>query len=138
MPQLKNRNLFISHSWTYTNAYDGLVKLLDGASNFQYSNYSVPKDDPIHNASNKSELYEAIKNKIIFCDVVIIMAGKYATFSKWINEEIKISKNVYSKPIVAVKPWASTQVSSVVSNSADKLVGWNTSSIVSAIRELDP
>jgi len=138
MPSLKSRNLFISHSWSYTNAYEKLVDFLDAAPNFQYSNYSVPKNDPVHNAPNVEALYDAIKNKMRFCDVVLIMAGKYATYSKWIQREIQIAKTDFSKPVVAIRPWANLQVSSVVSDAADKLVGWNTNSIVSAIRELDP
>jgi len=138
MPSLKSRNLFISHSWSYGDAYEKLVALLDAAPNFQYKNYSVPKDDPVHNAPNVEALYKAIKNQMVFCDVVLIMAGKYATYSKWIQREIQIAKRDYSKPIVAIRPWANEQVSSVVSEAADRLVGWNTSSIVSAIREVNP
>lgn len=138
MPSLKSRNLFISHSWSYGDAYEKLVALLDAAPNFQYKNYSVPKDDPVHNAPNVEALYKAIKNQMVFCDVVLIMAGKYATYSKWIQREIQIAKRDYSKPIVAIRPWANEQVSSVVSEAANRLVGWNTSSIVSAIREVDP
>ena len=138
MPQLKSRSLFISHSWSYGDAYEKLVALLDAAPNFQYKNYSVPKNDPVHNAPNADALYKAIKNQMVFCDVVLIMAGKYATYSKWIEREIQIAKKDFSKPIVGIRPWANEQVSSVVSNAADRLVSWNTSSIVSAIRELDP
>jgi len=138
MPTLKSRSLFISHSWSYGDAYEKLVALLDAASNFQYKNYSVPKNDPVHNAANVAALYEAIKNQMVFCDVVLIMAGRYATYSKWIQREIQIAKKDYSKPMVAIRPWANEQVSSVVSDAADRLVGWNTNSIVSAIRELDP
>ncbi len=138
MPILKSRSLFISHSWSYGDAYEILIRLLDAAPNFQYKNYSVPKDDPVHNAPNAAALYTAIKNQMVFCDVVLIMAGKYATYSSWIKREIQIAKKDYTKPIVAIRPWANEQVSSVVSEAADKLVGWNTSSIVSAIRELDP
>lgn len=139
MPQLKSRSLFISHSWSYGDAYDGLVKLLNAAHNFQYRNYSVPKNDPVHNAPNVDALYRAIQNQMVFCDVVLIMAGKYATYSKWIQREIQIAKGYTTpKPIVAIRPWASEQVSSVVSNAADRLVNWSTASIVSAIRELDP
>ena len=47
-------NLFISHSWTYTDAYEKLVNLLDGDPYFCYKNYSVPKYDPIHNAAELS------------------------------------------------------------------------------------
>ena len=138
MPTLKSRSLFISHSWSYGDTYEKLVSLLNAAPNFQYKNYSVPKDDPVHNAPNAEALYKAIKNQMVFCGVVLIMAGKYATYSKWIQREIQIAKKDYRKPIVAIRPWANEQVSSVVSDAADRLVGWNTSSIVSAIRELDP
>ena len=134
----KNRNLFISHSWTYGDAYDKLVNMLDGAPRFQYSNYSVPKNDPVHNAPSKQALYDAIKAKVRFCDVVVIMAGVYSTYSEWINKEIQIAKSDFSKPILAVKPWANKRVSTVVADSADKIAAWNTNSIVSAIRQLDP
>jgi len=100
MPILKSRSLFISHSWSYGDAYKKLVDLLDAAPNFQYKNYSVPKDDPVHNAPNAEALYKAIKNQMVFCDVVLIMAGKYATYSKWIEREIQIAKRDYRKPIV--------------------------------------
>lgn len=138
MPTLKSRSLFISHSWAYGAAYEKLVALLDAAPNFLYSNYSVPKDDPVHDPPDTEALYKAIKNQMVFCDVVLIMAGKYATYSKWIEREIQIAKKDFSKAIVAIRPWANEQVSSVVSGAADKLVSWSTSSIVSAIRELDP
>ncbi|MFQ5668139.1 MAG: TIR domain-containing protein [Candidatus Binatia bacterium] len=139
MPQLKSRNLFISHSWSYADEYDRLLDLLNAAPNFQYKNYSVPKNDPVHNAPNTAALERAIENQMRFCDVVLIMAGKYATFSEWIQREIHIAKGyTWVKPIVAIRPWASQQVSTVVSNAADRLVSWSTSSIVSAIRELDP
>ena len=138
MPSLKTRNLFISHSWTYTDTFDGLVKLLNAAPLFFYKNYSVPKDDPIHNAPNVAALHQAIKGKIAYCHVVVIMAGKYASYSKWIQREIQIAKTEYGKPVLAVRPWANAQISSVVRENADRLVGWNTNSIVSAIREVSP
>ena len=127
--------IFISHSWAYSDAYEKLCNLLGKASNFVYSNYSIPKDDPVHTKS-ADVLYEAIKQKMTFCNVIIIMAGKYATYSKWITKEIQIAKNDFAndKPIIGVRPWANTQVSSLVQNNADALVGWNTESIVNAIR----
>ena len=131
-------NLFISHSWSYGDAYERLIDLLNKKLYFSFADYSVPKDDPIHNAPTSTALYEAIKNHVRPCHVVIIMAGVYATYSPWINNEIKIAKNefLHPKPIIAVRPWGNTNVSTVVTRNADKLVGWNTDSIVSAIREL--
>ena len=134
----KNRSLFISHSWTYGDAYDRLCEMLNEAPNFQYSNYSVPKDDPVHNAPSKQALRDAIKQKMSPCQVVLIMAGKYASYSEWINKEIDIAKKDFNKPVLAITPWGAQQISSVVRDSADIVVKWNTSSIVDGIRQLAP
>ena len=138
MATLKTYDLFISHSWTYGDGYEKLCNFFRDASNFSWRNYSVPKDDPVHNASSDAQLYEAIQRKISPANIVIIMAGKYATYSKWIKKEITIAQTEFSnpKPILAVAPWGSQQVSSVVSEAADEIAGWNTNSIVGAIRRL--
>ena len=126
-------NLFISHSWTYSDAYDGLVKLLDSSPNFDYKNYSVPKNDPIHNARYDYQLKEAIKNQMQHASCVLILAGVYSTYSKWINIEIELAKDL-NKKIIAVEPHAAERISSVVKNAADVIASWRTDSIISAIR----
>lgn len=126
-------NLFISHSWTYSDAYEGLIALLDAKPYFIYRNYSVPKNDPIHNASNNYQLKEAIRKQMQPASCVLILAGVYATYSKWINIEIELAKSM-GKKIIAIQPWGAERTSSVVTNSADVIVGWNTDSIVKAIR----
>lgn len=134
---MKQYSLFISHSWAYSDAYHKLIKMLDKDPRFFYKNYSVPKDDPIHRAPNSTLLAAAIRQQMCFCDVVIILAGVYATYSKWINEEISIAQRFsVAKPILAIQPWGSERTSQVVKNNADRIVNWNTDSIVSAIREL--
>lgn len=126
-------NLFISHSWNYNNQYESLINLLNSAPYFSYKNYSVPKDNPIHNASNTYELKKAIRGQMQYATCVIILAGVYSTYSKWINIEIELAKEM-NKTIIAVEPWGSVKTSIVVKNAADKIVGWNTSSIVNAIK----
>ncbi|MFA5645730.1 MAG: TIR domain-containing protein [Candidatus Ratteibacteria bacterium] len=135
MPKLKNYRLFISHSWTYSDAYEKLVQFFNEHPNFKWINYSVPKDDPIHDAPNQTELYNAIKNQIAPVNCVLILAGVYSTYSKWIKKEIEISKEVFDKPIVAVQPWGSERTSEIVKENADIIVNWQSSSIVEAIRE---
>ncbi|AKB33089.1 hypothetical protein MSSIH_2399 [Methanosarcina siciliae HI350] len=112
-----------------------MVTLLNKRPYFDYKNYSVPKDNPIHTTGNDRELYEAIKNKVIFCNVVIILAGVYSSYSKWINKEIEIAE-YFGKPIIAVEPWGSERTSRIVKEHADRIVKWNTESIVGAIRDL--
>ena len=133
-------HLFISHSWAYSDTYDGLVKLLDAAPRFEYRNFSVPKDDPILKAPTDTALKAAIAQQMALSSVVIVLAGVYATYSKWINIEIELAQTGFvknKKPIIAVQPWAAERTSIAVKNAADRIVGWNTNSIVSAIRELN-
>lgn len=131
-------NLFISHSWTHNDGYEKLVNMLNDKSYFSYNNHSVPKDDPIHNAQYDYQLYEAIKNRVNGTHVVLIMAGVYSSYSKWIDKEIKIAQKGFStsKPIIAIEPWGSERTSKKVKDAADLIVRWNTNSIVSAIRKL--
>ena len=131
-------NLFISHSWSYGDQYDRFVELLRRRSYFQWRNYSVSKDDPIHNAPDERALMLAIANQISPCHVVVIMAGVYATYSNWINKEVRIAQSGFTprKPILAVEPFGSERTSAYVKKVADEIAGWNTESIVSAIRRL--
>jgi len=135
MPSLKKYKLFISHSWAYGDAYEKIVGFLNSANYFDWTDYSVPKNDPIHNAANDKQLYEAIKRQMPFVNCVIMMAGVYSTYSKWINKEIEIAKTIYSKPIIAVEPWGSEKTSKVVKDNADVIVKWQASSIIQAIRD---
>lgn len=126
-------NLFISHSWSYSNQYDGLIRLLNQNYTFEYKNYSVPKDDPIHNAYNQRLLKEAIQRQMQPASCVIILAGVYATYSKWINIEIELAKNM-NKKIIAVEYCGAEKTSRIVKDNADIIVGWNSNSIIRAIR----
>ena len=131
-------HVFLSHSWSYSDEYENLLNLLDNDEDFNYINYSVPKDDPIHTDGTDEELYDAIKNKISPCSVVLILAGVYASYSKWIDKEIKIAKEEFytPKPIIAIEPRGSERTSKTVKDNADKIVKWNSSSIISAIEDL--
>lgn len=135
MPALTNYRLFISHSWAYGDAYEKLVAFFHQHPNFKWTDYSVPKDDPIHNAPSETALYNAIKTQIAPVNCVVILAGVYSSYSKWINHEIAIAKKVFNKPIIAIEPWGSEKTSKVVKDNADAVVKWQSASIVSAIRE---
>lgn len=126
-------NIFISHSWTYSDAYEKLINMLDSRPYFTYRDYSVPWNDPIHHAYYDYQLKDAIRNQMKYASCVLILAGVYATYSKWINIEIELAKEM-GKKIIAIQPWGAERTSTVVKNSSDIIVGWNTESIVSAIR----
>ena len=130
-------NLFISHSWSYEDEYERLVKLLDNHLYFAYKNYSVPKDDPIHTNGNVHILYNAIREQMSHANVVLILAGVYSSYSDWIDKEITIAKTEFyaPKPIIAIEPWGAERTSQKVREAADATVGWDSGSIVDAIRK---
>lgn len=132
---MRTFNLFISHSWKYSDTYERLVELLKNRGYFNFKDYSVPRVDPIIGAQDDFALYSAIRSQMAPSSVVIILAGVYASYSKWIDAEIRIAQE-YGKPIIAIEPWGSEHTSVKVKQAAHKIVKWNTESIVSAIREL--
>lgn len=122
--------IFMSHSWKYDYQYRTLKQWLDESSIY-YQDYSVPFDDPIHTNSS-AQLRQAIDNKIRCSSVIVVLAGVYATYSKWINIEIELAQN-YGKTIIAVSPWGQERISQVVRNAAHDIVGWNRNSLINAI-----
>lgn len=134
----KTFHLFISHSWAYSDAYEKLLALLDKDNSFSYANFSVPKNDPIHTNGTDKELYAAIKEQISHASVVLILAGVYSSYSKWIDKEIKIAQTEFNipKPIIAVEPWGSEKTSKKVKDAANSIVKWNSKSIIDSIKAL--
>ena len=135
---MREYNIFISHSWTYTDAYEKLTNMLRNAPYFNYNDYSVPKEKSLsiyNKLYYEIELKNKIKNKMKYCNVVLIMAGVYSSYSDSINVEIEIA-NELGKPIIAIAPWGSERTSLIVKKNAKSIVKWNSSSIIDEIKRL--
>lgn len=134
-------HVFISHAWAYSEHYDTLAKWIfnepwsSGQASLDFRDYSVPKNDPIHNAQTDKALRDAIYDKISRSHVIVIPTGMYANQSKWIQKEIDGAK-LYAKPILAVNLWGAERKSSVVLENAASEVGWNKEPLVSNIWQL--
>lgn len=133
MPALKNYHILISHSWDYNEPYETVCGWLDDAKNFTWSNYSVPITNPL-DAHSKKELKEKLKNRISNCSCIIVLSGMYVAYSEWIDYEIDTAKEL-GKPIIGVKPWGQERIPSKVQSDSTVLVGWNSSSVVNAVRD---
>jgi hypothetical protein len=128
----KTYRLFISHSWTYSDYYNGVIKLIKQGG-ISFYDHSVPLHDPIHTNGTQKQLRAAIDAQMRGTSCIIILAGVYATHSKWINEEIEIA-NIYGKNIIAIEPWGAERTSAVVKSHAVAVVKWQAKSIADAIR----
>lgn len=134
-------HVFISHAWAHSQHYNTLADWIFnepwsvGQASLDFRDFSVPKDDPIHGATNTQALQNAIFEKIARSHVIVIPSGMYATHSKWIQREIAGAKN-YTKPILAVTPWGQERESGIVVDNADQSVGWNKQPLINAIWSL--
>lgn len=132
MPQLRNYHILISHSWDYSTHYETIKSWLNNTSYFSWTDYSVPLSKPL-DVRGKNELKEKLRNRISLCSCVIILSGMYVSYSEWIDYEIETAVEL-GKPIIGVKPWGQERIPMKVQNYADEIVGWNSSSIIDAVR----
>ena len=126
--------LFVSHAWRYNEEYVRFVNLLDSAANFSWSNYSVPRHDPLL-AGKTAALKRELDDQIRPAQVVVVLAGMYASYSDWIGYEIDKATE-WKKPILGVQPWGSARLPSRVTEAANRIAGWNTGSITQGIKDL--
>jgi hypothetical protein len=136
MPYLHNYRLFISHAWRYSDGYDRMVWFIKNAPNFIWTNYSVPESKAFEGLTN-AQLQEQLRAQIRPVQCVVILAGMYAAHSGWIQFEIDFAQTL-GKPILGVVPWGLERTPTAVSNVADRMVNWNSASIVAAIRAITP
>ena len=133
MPSLRDYHIMISHSWDYNADYETIKGWLDDAKNFTWTNYSVPLSKPLDTKSKK-ELKEKLRTRISLCSSIIILSGLYVSYSEWIDYEIDTALEL-GKPIIGVKPRGQERIPTKVSNNADVMVGWNSASVVQAVRD---
>lgn len=132
MPSLKDYHILISHSWDYSRHYKIISEWLDATPFFRWTDYSVPITRPL-TVSGVNDLKEKIINRISLCSCVIILSGMYVAYSNWIDFEIDVANDL-EKPIIGVKPWGQERIPTKVQNNADIMVGWNSNSVVNAVR----
>lgn len=130
----KTYSLFISHSWDHVDDLRNLRNLLENRGYFHVNFLETPPHDPI-NSINSTYVKSVIRNHIRNSNVVIGLAGVYASQSEWMRWELDtaIAEGI---PVLGVIPWGQVNVSKVVQDRANEIVRWNTESIVEAIRRL--
>jgi hypothetical protein len=129
----KTYTIFISHSWAYIEDLNNLKNLLENRGYLNVQFEEATPDVPI-NSDNASYIRKRLKQKISNSDVVLGIAGIYASYSEWMTWELDKALEL-RKPIIGVVPRGAERISTVVSSRANEVVRWNTESIVAAIRK---
>jgi hypothetical protein len=130
MPALRTYQVFISHAWHRSADYHRVVQFLDESRNFRWANLSVPQHDPM----SGSDLDYEVRNQMRPADVFVIIAGMYVAHSGWIDFELAFARRI-GRPIIGVWRRGSQRLPLAIQRAAIDVVGWNSASIVRAIRQ---
>lgn len=126
-------NVFVSHSWDNSEDLKNLKNLLEAKKYFNVEFKEVTKEEPI-NSTNAPYIKRVLSSKIENADIVIGLAGIYASHSDWMEWELDKAL-AHKTPIIGVIPWGQQKVSATVTSRSIEDVRWNTDSIVEAIRK---
>ena len=128
----KEYRIFISHSWTYPQDLENLRNLLKERGYFNVSFEEATADVPI-NSTNATYVKSRLKLKISNSNIILGIAGMYASYSDWMAWELETANDL-DIPIVGVIPRGQERISTTVTKYSKQDVRWNTEKIVEAIR----
>lgn len=94
--------IFVSHSWTHVNDLKLLKNLLESRGYFNVEFTEFPPTDSI-NSTNTYYVRQRIAERISASNIVIGIAGIYASYSDWMRWELDkaIEKRI---PVIGVIP----------------------------------
>lgn len=129
---VKTYTIFVSHSWDHSNDLMSLHNLLSKRGYFSYDSQEVTKFSPI-NSLNATYIKQRLRERIRNSNIVLALAGIYASHSDWMKWEIETAKEL-GIPIVGIIPRGQERISQTVYANSIADVRWNTESIIQAIR----
>lgn len=128
----KTYQVFISHSWDHNKVLQDLKDLIDGRGYFPAEYTQIEKTCPIN--SDLAWVIKAnITKRLESSDIVLAIAGIFASHSEWMQWEMDKAKEIGLK-IIGVVPRGQERISQEVLYRSVVDVRWNADSIVDAIR----
>lgn len=128
----KTYSLFISHSWDHDDVLQELKSLLNSRGYFPAEYTQIEKDCPI-NSERAAVIKANITKRLEQSDVVLAIAGIFASHSDWMQWEMDKAKELGLK-VIGVIPRGQERISQEVYSRSVTDVRWNADSIVEAIR----
>lgn len=130
-------SLFVSHGWLPDDGTQRLYGLLENyrirhVPDFAYELFSISKDDPIQQLPSKKALAMAIEEKMRPCSCVVVLAGIFEDYKRWIDLELDIARKL-KKPVILVEAADPKHTSAREKREARKIVKWDTQALGEAI-----
>ncbi len=128
----KEYKIFISHSWQYSDTLEALRNLINARGYFSATYEESTRDKPI-NSDDESYVKRRLSQKIGNSDVILALAGVYASHSSWMQWELDKAIEL-GIPIIGIIPRGQDRISTIASSRSVVDIKSNTESIVAAIR----
>lgn len=135
-------HVFVSHAWSYSERYTGVVGLLQSAaetySDFDFKDYSVPRTDPLVDPNTEvgvRKLTAMLEAQIARASSIIVPAGMYVDHRFWIQKEITIARTAFAQPkrLIAIRRRGQKKDPQDLMEMADVVVNWNSRSLARAV-----
>lgn len=108
----KDYKIFVSHSWAHSEGLEALQKLLNSRGYFNVEFMEASKKVPINSVS-APYVKTVLRQRIVNSDIVLALAGIYASHSEWMVWELETAK-INTIPIIGVIPRGQERISTEV------------------------
>ena len=119
--------IFLSYSWAEQDGTERITSLMENyrlrTEDFAYEYYSVSKD---------KALASAIETQMKQCSCLIILAGVYEEFTRWINLELDAAKKL-KIPVILVEAVSPKHTNFKEKRAACATVKWDVQELGDAI-----
>ncbi len=128
--------IFLSYSWAEQDGTERITSLMENyriaTEGFAYEYYSVSKDDPVQFLPSNKALANAIETQMKECSCLVILAGVYEEFKRWINLELDAAKKL-KIPVILVEAVSPKHTNFKEKRAAVATVKWDVKELGDAI-----
>lgn len=130
-------HIYVSHTWSLGDDYDKLREVLAEADVPVRLN-GLPVDHPVHGTPSDAELRAEMRKHMVHAQVLIVQAGSYVHFARWVEEEVNLAHYGYQvrRPVLAIVPFDAPPRMGTLLERADRVVMWSHASILTAVQDL--
>jgi len=124
--------LYAVHGWQQDEDYVRLFEYMESADNFFYKTLSDPYAQSPQGdgtAARRSLIGEALKH----AEVVVCTAGTWEKYNDWARFTVETARKL-DIPVIAVENFGPKNMDIRLKGHAEEVVGWDSRSIVDAIR----
>ncbi len=124
--------VIVAHGWIRDDDYSRVIEYLETAENFFYRNLSKPDESGPggdSTAARRTAIAEALKE----AEIVVCSAGTWERYHDWARYTVERAEEL-ELPVIAIEHFGPREMDVRLKGHAAEAVGWDSRSIVDAIR----